>query len=165
MKPPINKRNKLSLLLALKRFKGMSRLLQGLSSWFLSPNKSLEQKNHVTVLILVIRQLRASAMLNDLHKRSTSTKIRSRSEPFHTKTILTFDQHNAYNKLRAHWVPAVSTSLLSPWRNDPNTAWSMTYVALALISTSLLTFKSLCYCCTLKRINTVTQVNKAMFLK
>ena len=36
----------------------MGRLLQGLPSWFLVVKKLMEQKNHITVPVLAIHQLR-----------------------------------------------------------------------------------------------------------
>ena len=40
----------------------MGCLLQGLSFWFLGPQKSLKQKNHVTLLIFVTYPLRVDQL-------------------------------------------------------------------------------------------------------
>ena len=40
----------------------MSRLRQGLQSWFVAQKISLEQESHITVLILVINHLRADPL-------------------------------------------------------------------------------------------------------
>lgn len=62
----------------------MGHLLKGLPSWYLAPQKSMEQKNQITVLILVIHKLRADQLCWVTY---TNSYLPQKSETSHTETL------------------------------------------------------------------------------